>query len=473
MAILTRRGFLETFERLASTLESVDVRVAAYRVREKGKSIERWHVTAATIRVSARSPASVRERHEKLGRRLGPPNARNYVIALDAFPLTAIPVSSDGRIVAPVVENNGKVMLGLYTGRGPDASLTRARQCVIPWDSAHPHPAFEYMYQLPEETQYEERLPVTLAELEELARAYLELNPRAAPRGGIVYVEVESPAWIEPPTVSGASVGFKVVGPPSAAGMRALLERRDRGTGAVYERVSVTLEGSGPEWDGLGAFEILGNEDVLRGVLTHPELGELDVFSEEVPTILAVAERNPLLTCLSQFWDLENDLYSPLLKSGTKPPPRDTRTPQRAFQASVCYLLTLAGVPTIDLGEWDKLFAPGSKVELGTADLLGFHAPTRILVVGACTIGVPRPQDADTLLNVVNRLRVPFPPESGVRLIPAIFSGQHGEPATRGSLAEHGIRLFNHDDLERLRALIETGRHEALIAYLNGEEPRL
>jgi hypothetical protein len=241
----------------------------------------------------------------------------------------------------------------------------------------------------------------------------------------------------------------------------------------VHQRVSVSLKPAGPLWDGQGTFEALANEDLLTGVLTHDELGELDAFSEEVSKLLPVAARNPLLACLARFWDLQVHLDIPLLQPGVNPPPRDTRTPHRAFQASVGYLLTLAGVPTIDLGEWDKLLAPDGKVELGTADLLGFHAPSGMVIVGACTMNVPRQQDGDVLLNVMERLRGTVPPDSGVRVVPVLFSGQRGEPATRDHLTAHGIRLLTHDDLKTLRSLVETGQSGRVIAYLSGEAASL
>lgn len=473
---LPSREFSDVFERWVSLLDSVDVRVAARRVRDKGRETEHWRIVAAAIRISSRPLEVIRCRHSELAKRFGPPPTRNFTVRLAALPVTAVPSSPERLIVQPLIDDTGGITLGLYTGRGPTTDLVRWRRLVERWD-ADSSAAFEFLYQLPENAQHiddlfaMERSGGPIQETERLISAYLQLRPDAAPRGSNVFVELQSPARLCDVVVSGTSVKVVAEAPDEAAPMQAIADRLDPRTASLLQRLRIGMASAAsepPRLEGRAAFEELRDEDSVSCILENREFGEFDVVHEAVPKLRHVAEQNPLLTLVSRFWNLGEMLDTPLLQPGTVAPAREPRTPQRAFQAAVGHLLTLAGIPTIDLGAHDKLYAPGTKVELGTADLLGFHAPTRLVVIGACTMNVPRPQDADALLNVAARLGEVVPPDSGLRLFPVLFSDQRGESATRSVLEEHGVRLVVHDDLEHLRALVAVGDQRAILIYLRG-----
>lgn len=469
------RQFSDVFERWVRVLESVDVRLAARRVRDKGRDTEHWRVAAATVRISSRPLEAVRLRHAQLTKRFGPLSMRNFTIKLAAVPVTGVPPSPEGHIVQPLIGPAGDVTLGLYTGTGPQADLVRWSRHVEPWDEDL-RARFEFLYQLPENTQHVDDLfsierAAPIQEAERLTTAYLGLRPDAAPRGGNVFVAVESPARISRLTVSGASVNVGVAAPEGSPPMSAVLHCLDPRNSSLLQRLRIRLEhapSGEPSWEGQAEFDSLRDENALSCTLEAADFGELDLVHELVANFRHVTERNPLLACVGAFWDLNAALDSPLLDPSAIAPARTTRTPQLAFQAAVAHLLTLAGIPTIDLGDRDKLFAPGTKVEQGTADLLGFHGESRCLIVGACTMNVPRPQDADALLNVTARLRDLLPHDSGVRFTPVLFSDQRGEPATRSVLAENGVRLVVHDDLAQFRALLDRGEHLAIVADLTG-----
>jgi len=476
-----KRYFADVFHALHRTLQSVDVRVAAYHVRSEKD--EAWRLVCGVVRLSSRSIAAVEARHLALASRLGPNTSKRFTVKMVARPVAWIPILEDGRIILPMFDG-AQPILTLYPGRGPLATVERYRRFLKPWDH-QPVPVVEYQVPRPAAPQVSAEAVAEIdaevltrcgANLSSITQAYLELNLDAARESGTSYVTIEMPASIHHVEVHGTTVELTVTAPRGLAGLRAFAARSTDGRDCL-ERYAVPLElssaGGEGSWRGRAGFGALTDSEVLECILTDHEIGELDDFRGRVKHFRPVAEQNPLLTCLRRFWDVEAQVYASVLRPAEIVAERVRRNPSLGFQAGVACMLTLAGFETIDLADQDRMHARATRVVEATADLLAYHRPSHILIVGACTINVSLQEDYDKLLNASALLRREFPERSRVRLAPVLFSGQKGESTARATVEPHGIRVFTNEDLIRFRSLIETGHEEDVAAEITRGIPDL
>jgi hypothetical protein len=170
----------------------------------------------------------------------------------------------------------------------------------------------------------------------------------------------------------------------------------------------------------------------------------------EARKFMRIGEVNPLLACLRRFWSLERNIYDLVERASETP-----SAAGHAFQAGISHLLPLSGFQSVNLGRDDKLREAGSKVVIGTADILAYSKTHQALVVGACTISVPSDQDYEMLLHASEILKREVPESSGVTVVPVMFCGQRSEPLFGKTLDRRGIRLLNQKELARWHQLIE------------------
>jgi hypothetical protein len=198
-------------------------------------------------------------------------------------------------------------------------------------------------------------------------------------------------------------------------------------------------------------------DDEFSCTLTHDKLPVIDEISGGLKNYLPTREANPLLVCLKQFWNMEN-FYQQIERPHEIQPKKRRPQAQHEFQQSVVHLLTLAGFQAIDLGEEEVLRAPGSKVERGTLDLLAYYAPSKLLLLGACTLAPPKQEDIDRLLETQAILRGSFSEDTTIRFIPMIFSAQQKEAESSGE-----VRILNSKKLSALAKLVREGNEDRFL----------
>ena len=132
-------------------------------------------------------------------------------------------------------------------------------------------------------------------------------------------------------------------------------------------------------------------EYLIELKLLHLKIGELcTTHKTRLKEMMGEGERLPLFSILKQFC-AEEDLKKGLLE------PQKLKKPQKLFERSISWLLSLLGFNVILLEEYEKLREPSTKVEYGSIDALGFHKERGILALVNCTIGVPRDNEVDQL----------------------------------------------------------------------------
>lgn len=131
------------------------------------------------------------------------------------------------------------------------------------------------------------------------------------------------------------------------------------------------------------------------------------------------------------------------------------------FQESVVHLLTLAGFQALDLGKEEVLRSKSKEVVRGTLDVLAYYAPSRIMVLGACTLAPPKPEDIDRLLETKAILRGLFPNDTSIRFVPMVFSAQESE-----TTSHREVSILNSKKLSSLWKLVEDGNENKFLQTL-------
>jgi len=160
-------------------------------------------------------------------------------------------------------------------------------------------------------------------------------------------------------------------------------------------------------------------EDWVDVRLTHPELGELDgYFSRQLRSLTPPAERNILFEALKRFCP-EAEIHRSLVRAYEQKPKK--LKPSAAFELHVAWLLGLFGCSTILLGEYERLIAPESKVELGSVDILVLTPGKTLLLVG-CSLTEPEERDFNNLRNVRGILQQTAFKDTTCRILPVVFT---------------------------------------------------
>lgn len=470
----------EVLAGLADALQTVDIRVATCR-ESTSVSAGEWLPLRTVIRVSFHSQETIRGQYLELERRLGRPRTDRFAIFHAVVPLSQLPALPPKHVLVPRVAPEGLSLetaplnVGDLKGR-----VERHRHTCEPIGK-EVWPGIEFSFTpnggiFPAKTtdmaalDAEVRRELGLPSCETAMRAYLEVRDTSA-RFGNVFTEVLMPASITELGFDGTVLAVETTAAKSLGGLRCFLTKRAPDGLAVLEHREVFLRAAGERGDFAvqrGSTELEADrEELIEIVLTHATIPELDEVRRRVHDLLPLAERNPLLLCLSRFWDLI-EVRRRLERPYETPRRKLDRSPQMAFQASVAHLLTLAGFQTIDLERDDQMRHPETSVHIATADLLAYHAPRRVLVVGACTINVPRGEDYEKLLHATSVLRREFSEGTRVILVPALFAGQEGDSAVREGALARRVRLLTLDELTKAWRLVEAGEEERLLSFFLG-----
>lgn len=445
---------------LRHSLHSIDIR-AAVRRSDSG-----WQPVLTGIRVSSRPVEVVTRRHAELEVKFGERQIELFRILFQVLPFTEheriFREIAQGRIT---IEGESLFLSGKLLSDEVRGRIERYQEVVRPWDEgAWPGVCFSSgersaVYDQPDVTAAI-RGRRGLRSVEDMVSAFLEVKGPSN-RSLDLFIFVEMPARIKNVRAVGQTVEIEVVVERNLRGLHLLQSRWDSTGVTPRETNNLTLEEV--EQDGMYALlrasarwdDPVNKDDLISCVLTHGSVPELDEVRESLRRLMPLEERNPLLECVKQFgWPQ----VSPRRKTKSRP--------QDEFQRSVARLLTLAGFQAINLEREDKMYDPETRIERATIDILAYHRGSKIVLLGACTLNVPKGEDYDRLLHATTILRRLFSEESQIRLVPVLFSGQENVSIFRGEAATQGLKMLNSHQLAILQKLVEKGEEGRFVRFL-------
>jgi hypothetical protein len=170
------------------------------------------------------------------------------------------------------------------------------------------------------------------------------------------------------------------------------------------------------ERQGYTSFTPVNVDDYVETSVWHPVLGDLERRRNSVRSLLPPAAQNLLLEVLKQFCPAEK-----LQELLTKPNDHGDRKADQstAFERHVAWVLSLAGFSPIVLGLMENIKA--ERGQRATVDIIATGGDTLLLV--ACTIGAPKPEDFSSLAHLRMLLLEKFEEQTTVNAIPVLVSG--------------------------------------------------
>lgn len=447
---------------LVNSFQSIDIRCAVKK-HDPG-----WLSLLTSIRISARPPEAVQERYQELENDGLERNADPFRILWQAHPIDQIEriltelASAQLSIEGESVRFPEQVEADKFRGQ-----LEYAPNLVMPWDGERWPATFYYSsgnrtlyFSDPEITAGVKRSGWSSAE--EMVAHFLGLNHQQLYSTSIpLFFYVEMPAKIEVRTSVNKMPDILLRTQPILSDFT-LYIRTDRHKGRPF---TMPLEKYGQE--GIWALHRspldlvkLEPDDIFSCTLSHAVVPVLDETSGYLRNFMPIAYLNPLLLCLQQFWDM-NEFSDRLERAYDKPSGKKDHNAQHVFQEAVAQLLTLAGFQTIDLGRKEHIEGNRSKVRRATLDILAYHAGSKTMILGACTITPPKTEDIQGVLETMSILRGKLPADAQVHFVPMIFSIQEQEP-----LNHEDVRILNARKIRKLRTIIDKGQENQFIQSL-------
>jgi len=200
-------------------------------------------------------------------------------------------------------------------------------------------------------------------------------------------------------------------------------------------------------------FEDVRTDDWIQVRLLHPKIGEIKRDENAVRMFIPPAERNVLMEALRLFCGDEK-LDDLLIRAYDARPPKLNES--AAFELHVSWLLGLFGLSTVILGHLEHIVAPHTKVRRASVDLLAASQRGKLLLAVACTLGPPKAEDFSNLRNARNILAREVFAETGVRVIPVLFTSATGCAAY--DVNEEPLDFVPIIDADQMRNLLKVLR---------------
>ncbi len=461
---------------LKQSFHSIDIRAAVK------KSDPGWQSVLTAIRISARPLEEVRQRYADLEKKFGKREIELFRILLQVSPFTELDrilrelAQSRVTVEGEQISLSGKLSFDMFEGL-----IERHHGLIRPWDEDCPsiycHTGEMSKVYHQREVTAGIRSSLGLSSVGELVDAFLEVKGSSTHNLDL-FIYVEMPARIKSVRAIGQTVEVEVQAERNLRNLHLVVSRYDSTGVTILEKKKLELEQAVQIGEDMvftlfrvkSRLDLVSEDDIISCALTHSSVPELDEVRVRRKKVTPAEEKNPLLECLKQFWDMEK-LYQQLERPYETLPHRVDVQPQDAFQKSVARLLNLAGFQAIDLERDDKIYHPESKVERATIDILAYHRKEKILLLGACTINVPKAEDYEKLLHTTAILKKLFSGESPVQLVPVLFSSQENESPFKGDRSAQGLRILNAHRISVLRKLVEKGEEEQFVQFLQGFPP--
>jgi hypothetical protein len=427
------------------------------------------------IRISSRPVEAVKRHYAELEADFGKRGIDGFKVLLQAVPFTELGTISDSLRQARITVEGEQIPLSQSLSFDDLQGRIERHHQLIPSADGDAWPAFYWSGGDGSAAYHQQDVTAAirgrlgLRSVEELINAFLEVKGSSSfALDSFIYVEM--PAKIMSVRAVGQTVDIRLAAENNVAGLHLFLSRRTSNAITLVQHQELVLIPVGNEglyslFQARASLSSANHDDVISCVLTHDGVPELDEETGRLGHFMPRAEKNPLLECLKQFWDV-SQLYQQIERPYTTSVKSYQERPQDAFQKSVARLLSLAGFQAIDLERQDKLRDSETKVERATVDILAYHEKRKILLLGACTIRPPKAEDFDKLLHVQAILGRLFSRESPVRLIPVLCSGQENASPFKGEAHAQGLRMLNAGELAILRKLIESGEEDRFYQFL-------
>jgi len=206
------------------------------------------------------------------------------------------------------------------------------------------------------------------------------------------------------------------------------------------------------------------DNDWLEVRLVHPRLGEVKKDSNYVRMFIPPSERNILLGAMQQFCkgatldDLLTRAYNVQTVKLTQSP---------AFELHVSWLLSMFGLSTVVLGEYERLLAPDTPVQRASVDILAASQRSKLLLIVSCILNSPKEEDIGNLRYAREILAREVFADTGVRVVPILFTSAMGCPSYYQS-PDHfdWVPVIDADSMKTLFELLSSGQEERLFQFL-------
>lgn len=206
----------------------------------------------------------------------------------------------------------------------------------------------------------------------------------------------------------------------------------------------VTVKNWGTIWD-----------DHMRRVL--PQEVAADVAVADEPNILLLA----LWRCCS-----DEEFEGLLVGAHNKKAPRLNES--AAFEAHVAWLLGLFGFSTIVLGEYEHIVAPNTKVRMASVDILAARQADKSLLLVACTLNPPKPEDFSNLRHTREIFRREVFGGKSVEVIPVLFTAALGcAPCETITGTFDTVPIVDGDALRELLQLLRNQKQAEFLSFLS------
>ncbi len=206
------------------------------------------------------------------------------------------------------------------------------------------------------------------------------------------------------------------------------------------------------------------DNDWLEVRLVHPRLGEIKKDSNYVRMFISPSERNILLGALRQFCR-DKTLDDLLLRAYNVQTVKLTQSP--AFELHVSWLLGMFGLSTIVLGEYERLLAPDTEVQRASIDILAASQRSKLLLIVSCTLGTPKEEDIGNLRHAREILAREVFAETGVRVVPILFTSSMGCPSYYKSENHFdSVPAIDADGMKTLLQLLDSGQERRFYEFL-------
>jgi hypothetical protein len=212
-------------------------------------------------------------------------------------------------------------------------------------------------------------------------------------------------------------------------------------------------------------FENLSvDNDWLQVRLLHPLVGEVKRDENYARMFVPAAERNILLEALRLFCE-DAELDNLLIRAYDAKAPRLNES--AGFELHVAWLLGMFGFATAVLGHYEHIVAPHTRVRRATVDVLAASQQNRILLAVACTLNAPKAEDFGTLRYARDILAREVFAETGVRVVPVLFTSATGCPTydkAEGSF--DSVPIMDADQVQKALNLLRAGQEHSFLNFL-------
>jgi len=207
------------------------------------------------------------------------------------------------------------------------------------------------------------------------------------------------------------------------------------------------------------------DNDWLEIRLVHPRLGEVKKDSNYVRMFIPPSERNILLEAVVQQFCKGTTLDDLLARAYNVQTAK--LKPSAAFELHVSWLLGMFGLSTVVLGNYERILAPDTPVQRASIDILAASQRSKLLLIVSCTLNPPKLEDVSNLRYAREILARGVFAETGVRVIPILFTSSMGGPSYYQS-EDHfdWVPVVDADSMGILLGLLRSGQESRFFEFL-------